>query len=305
MSELRVGISTPWDLPSLDGDAQKARLRAIADAGIDHVFTADHVSFVNGSGIDAPVRLAAMGGMEPRLGLYLGVFLLALRHPMVAARQISTLAELAPGRVTVGVGVGGEDRHEFEVCGIDPRTRGRRTDVALDLVRRLLDGETVDGDDEFFSLRAGEIRPAPRPRVPFVVGGRSDTAVERAGRLGDGWLAAWCSPQRFAAATAMAEEIGAAAGRQVDWQHGIQLWVGVGDDRASARAHVAEGMQNFYGIPFEAFEKYTPMGTADEIAESLLPYVEAGARVFNLTPRGPSGTAEFEAIAEVAARLRG
>ena len=102
MSDIRVGISTPWDLPSLDGDTQRDRLRAIADAGIDHVFTADHVSFVNGSGIDAPVRLAAMGGMEPRLGLYLGVFLLALRHPMVAARQISTLAELAPGNeVTV------------------------------------------------------------------------------------------------------------------------------------------------------------------------------------------------------------
>lgn len=303
MSDIRVGISTPWDLPSLDGDTQRDRLRAIADAGIDHVFTADHVSFVNGSGIDAPVRLAAMGGMEPRLGLYLGVFLLALRHPMVAARQISTLAELAPGRVTVGVGVGGEDRHEFEVCGVDPRTRGRRTDVAIDIVRRLLDGETVDGDEEFFPFREGVIRPIPRPAVPFVIGGRSDAAVERAGRLGDGWLGAWCSPRRFATAVEMAQRAG--ADRVVDWQHGIQLWVGVGDDRTAARGHVAKGMETFYGIPFEAFEKYTPMGTVDEIYDVLAPYLDAGARVFNLTPCGPSGEAELETIAAVAARLRG
>lgn len=304
MSEIRVGMSTPWDLAVLEPEAQRERLRAIADAGVDHVFTADHVSFVNGGGIDAPVRLAALGGMEPRLGLYLGVYLLALRHPMVAARQFATLAELAPGRVTVGVGVGGEDRHEFEACGIDPRTRGQRTDVALDLVRRLLDGETVDGDGEFFDFEAGAIRPTPQPRLPFVVGGRSDAAVERAGRVGDGWLAAWCSPGRFAAAVALAEETGAAAGRSVDWQHGIQLWIGVDHDRVSARDHVAAGMQNFYGLPFEAFEKYTPMGRADDVVEFLRPYVEAGATVFNLTPCGPSGPAELEAMAQIAAGLR-
>ena len=80
------------------------------------------------------------------VGLHVGVLLLALRHPMVAARQIATFAEYAPGRLTVGIGVGGEDRHEFEVCEVDPRTRGRQTDVALRLVRSLLDGETVDGD---------------------------------------------------------------------------------------------------------------------------------------------------------------
>ena len=72
MSDIRVGISTPWDLPSLDGDTQRDRLRAIADAGIDHVFTADHASFVNGSGIDAPVRLARIAHLGHTEGLLLG-----------------------------------------------------------------------------------------------------------------------------------------------------------------------------------------------------------------------------------------
>ena len=294
---LSVGISTPWDLWRLTPDAQRERLTAIADAGVDHVFTADHVSFHDGSGMDGIVQLAAMSGIEPRLDLQLGVFLLALRHPMVAARQIATLADAAPGRLTVGVGVGGEDRHEFEVCGVDPATRGRRTDVALELVRRLLDGETVDGDGVFFDFEAGRITPSPDPRVPFVVGGRSDAAVRRAGRLGDGWLATWCSSRRFGEAVAMAEEVG--ADRTVTWQHGLQLWAGVGSTPEEGRALVAKRMEGFYNMPFAPFEKYTPVGTAAHLAEFLAPYVEAGAACLNVTPCGPDPQTEFETVAEV------
>ncbi|MEM7324459.1 MAG: LLM class flavin-dependent oxidoreductase [Actinomycetota bacterium] len=295
--ELRVGITTPWGLPSLPPDAQREALAEIADAGIDFVFTSDHVSFHDGSGIDGIVRLATIGGLEPRLGLYLGVYLLALRHPMVAARQIATLAEFAGDRLVVGVGVGGEDRHEFEVCEVDPATRGRRTDVALDLVRRLLGGEAVDGDGEFFTFTDGRIRPTPRTPVPMTVGGRSDAALERAGRLGDGWLAAWCSARRLRAGIEAVEETG--RNRSVRWQHGIQLWVGVGSDPDDARGHIAGRMSDFYKLDFEMFARYTPLGTAEDIAEFLKPYVEAGATTLNLAPCGPDRRTEVETIARV------
>ena len=294
---LRVGVSTPWDLWDLAPAEQRARLARIADVGIDHVFTADHISFIDGSGMDGLVMLAAMSGLEPRLDLHVGVLLLALRHPMVAARQIASVAQAAPGRLTVGVGVGGEDRHEIEVCGVDPTTRGRRTDSALDIVRRVLAGERVDVDDEFFTLTDAVIKPVPTPRVPFLVGGRSDAAIARAGRLGDGWLAAWFSDRRFGEGARRAEEIG--ADRDVDWNHGLQVWVGVGRDIADARTHVAAGMEGFYKLPFRAFEKYTPMGNADQIADFLAPYVEAGAATLNLTPCGADRDTELETIAEV------
>ena len=269
----------------------------VADAGIDHVFTADHVSFRNGSGMDGLVTLAALSGLEPRLGLQVGVYLLALRHPMVAARQIATLAEAAPGRLTVGVGVGGDDRAEVEVCDIDPATRGRRTDAALEIVRTVLEGRTVDGDGEFFGFRGGKIRPVPDPPVPLVVGGRSDAALERAGWLGDGWLAAWCSPRRFAEGAARVEAVG--AGRDVDWQHGLQLWLGVGASPQEGRTHVAAAMERFYRMSFEPFERYTPCGTAEDVAEFLQPYVDAGAATLNLTPCGPDRTTEIATVAEV------
>ena len=292
-----VGVSVPWGLWGLPPDEQRRMLGEIADTGIDHVFTADHVSFRDGSGMDGLVTLAALSGLEPRLELHLGVYLLALRHPMVAARQIATLAEAAPGRLTVGVGVGGDDRHEVEVCDVDPATRGRRTDAALEIVRALLAGQTVDGDGEFFAFRDGTIRPVPDPAVPLVVGGRSDSALERAGRLSEGWLAAWCSPRRFAEGVARVEETG--AGRDVTWQHGLQLWLGVGESPAEGRGHVAATMERFYRMSFEPFERYTPCGTAADIAQFLQPYRAAGAVTLNLTPCGPDRATEIETVAEV------
>lgn len=294
---LQVGVTTPWNFSSMSPAQQRSTLGAMADAGIDHLFTADHVSFHGGNGMDGIVTLAALSGIEPRLNLHLGVFLLALRHPLVAARQIATLADAAPGRLTVGIGVGGEDRHEFEVCEVDPATRGRRTDVALDLVRRMLDGEAVDGDGEFYNFTDGRIKPSPSPRVPFLVGGRAPAALERAGRLSDGLLGIWSSPSRFADSVATVEHAG--ADRDVAWQHGMQIWVGIGDDRDDGRENVAGVMGRFYNMPFEPFAKYTPVGNPQQIAEFLAPYVEAGASTLNLTPCGPDPATAFEAIAQV------
>lgn len=274
-------------------------LGSIADSGIDHLFIADHVSFRGGSGNDGLVHLAALSGIEPRLNLYLGVFLLALRHPMVAARQVATLAEAAPGRLRLGIGVGGEDRHEFEVCEIDPATRGRRTDAAIQIVRALLEGDEVNWDDEFYSIPAGRILPTPKQPVPLIVGGRSNAALDRAGRFGDGWLGAWCSSRRFREGVDRVQTEAAKRGRSVPWQHGMQLWVGVGETNEAAKVTVAEGMAKFYKMPFAPFEKYTPCGTAQDIAEFMLPYVEAGATTLNLTPVGPDRATELATIAEV------
>src|SRR6185312_1125031 len=105
-------------------------------------------------------------------------------------------------------GVGGDDPRELELCGIDARERGARTSEALRCVRLLMTGEDIDFEGRFFKLQ-GAIRPAPAPPIPILVGGRSDAALVRAGRCGEGWLALWISPRRFEEAV---ERIEAAAG---------------------------------------------------------------------------------------------
>ena len=300
---LRVGGCVPWGLWEETPERQRELMGTVADAGIDFVFSADHVSFRDGSGTDGVVALAALSGLESRLGLLLGVYLLGLRHPMIAARQIATLAQAVPGRLVVGVGVGGEDRHEVEVCEVDPSTRGRRTDAALSIVRRLLAGETVDGDGEFFGFTGGKVLPVPEPAVSFMVGGRSEAALRRAGTLGDGWLGAWCSTERFSAGVAQVEAHAEQAGRSAG-THGLQLWAGVGDTPEQGLEYVAKKMSDFYKLDFAAFEKYTPTGTPEQIAEFLKPYVDAGAKTLCIATCGVDRETEIETVGQIAEMLK-
>jgi alkanesulfonate monooxygenase SsuD/methylene tetrahydromethanopterin reductase-like flavin-dependent oxidoreductase (luciferase family) len=192
----------------------------------------------------------------------------------------------------------------MEVCEIDPGTRGRRTNECLEVLRALLGGEPVQYSGEFIQLEDAWIRPAPDPPVPLTVGGRSDAAVRRAALLGDGWLATWCSPRRFAEVVTEIDQLASAAGRNgIAWRHGLQTWCGVDPDPARARAFVAEGMEQLYRIPFERFEKYTPYGTAEDVANFLAPYVDAGACDFNITAQAASSEAAIEATAEIRDRL--
>jgi len=283
---------------------RRSLLARVADAGLDHVFVADHVSFHTGFGMDGIVQSATLLASEERLRVQIGVYLLALRHPVLVARQLSTLCESAPGRLVLGVGVGGEDRRETLICGVDPATRGRRTDETLIALRALLSGQACSHRCEFFEFAEARIRPAPDPPVPIVIGGRSDAALRRAARLGDGWLGVWCSPARYAQVLARIGAEAEAAGRRgVRWRHGLQIWVGVDDDRARARERLAARMQSMYRIPFERFEKYSPSGAPAEIAEFIAPYVEAGCTSFNVMCVAPSSERAVDAVAELKERL--
>ena len=301
---IRVGVTPALDLWSRSWAQRRDVIEQVAESGIDHVFFADHVSFRTGHGHDGMVFAAGLANLHPTIGIYIGVYLLALRHPVPVARQLANLAEMAPGRVSFGVGVGGDDRHEVEVCGVDPSTRGRRTDESLEVVQRLLAGETVDHRGEFFDIEAARIIPTPSPEIPVYVGGRADAALRRAGRYARGWLGIWCSVDRYTAAVDLFASTAAEAGRSFLPDHGIQLWVGVGDDRDEAAGYVGRAMEGFYRVPFEKFERYTPYGTIDDIVEYLTPYVAAGCRHFNLTPCASSAEVGVETIAEVGRRLR-
>ena len=301
---VRVGVTPGIDIWTRPWEERCKAVNLVADAGIDHMFFADHVSFRIGHGHDGMVISAALANLHPTLGIYLGVYLLALRHPVPVARQLANLAEMAPGRISFGIGVGGDDRHEVEVCGVDPRTRGKRTDESLDVLQQLLSGATVDHQGEFFSFEQARIVPTPTPPIPFYVGGRSDAALRRAGRYANGWLGAWCSSQRYAEALTVFDHATEQAGRKIEADHGIQLWVGVGVDQTEAASFVGPAMEGFYRVPFEKFARYTPHGTIDDIVDFLAPYLEAGCRHFNLTPVATSAEAGIEAIGEVGDRLR-
>jgi alkanesulfonate monooxygenase SsuD/methylene tetrahydromethanopterin reductase-like flavin-dependent oxidoreductase (luciferase family) len=281
-------------------------LARAVDSQVDHLCVGDHVSFFVGAGSDGLTAATWLLAGQAVLPVYVGLYLLPLRHPVPVARQLATLAQLASGRLTLGVGIGGEDPHEMEVCGVNPKTRGRRMNESLEILRNLAAGKAVTFDGEFFSLHDALILPAPAPPIPLIVGGRSDAAVRRAARLGDGWLGIWVSPRRYATVRDQIDLQARDAGRDPGgFAHALNVWCGFGPTHEAARESLATQMRAFYQMPFEPFEPYSPYGTPEQVAEFLSPYIGAGCQAFNLIPCASNIHRAIEAVGEVQRLLTG
>jgi len=189
------------------------------------------------------------------------------------------------------------------VCGVDPRTRGRRMDESLQILRSLLEGEATTFHGECFDLDDARITPTPTNTIPILIGGRSDAALRRVAHYGDGWLGIWNSPQRFAQARATIAAEAECIGREVPSAHGMQVWCGIGDRAADARSGLSAAMEGFYTIPFERFERYSPYGSPEDVANFLEGYVEQGCASFNLIPIGVDSNTTFEGVVKIRALL--
>lgn len=257
MVEIRLGVDVHESVLTLGPIERRALLARVAAVGLDHVVVADHVSFHGGTGFDGMVSATAALASHDDLDVWVSVYQLALRHPLTVARQLASIAQVAPGRLTLGVGVGGEDRHEVSNCGVDPASRGRRMDESLEVLAALATGEPIDHDGAFFHLDAAAVLPAPRPRVPVLIGGSSEAAIRRTARYGDGWLGIFLSARRMAGIIEAVRGAAAAGGRHIDW-FGLHVWCGVDPQPGVGRSMLAERMQGLYDLPYERFENVTP-----------------------------------------------
>jgi alkanesulfonate monooxygenase SsuD/methylene tetrahydromethanopterin reductase-like flavin-dependent oxidoreductase (luciferase family) len=299
MANVRVGLF-PTVSPLIGSEDLRTVVDLAAEVGVDHLCVGDHVSFFVGAGSDGLTTATALLVAQADLPVYVALYLLPLRHPVPVARQLATLAQLAPGRLTLGVGIGGEDPHEIEICGVDPKTRGRRMDESLQILRGLSDGTPVTFDGEFFSLHDALILPAPSPPVPLIIGGRSDAAVRRAAKFGDGWLGIWVSARRYGGVREQIAREAVDTGRDANaFEHALNVWCGFASSREEARKPLATQMQDFYQMPFEPFERYSPYGTPEQVAEFLSPYIEAGCSRFNVIPCADDVDRAIAAVGEV------
>jgi probable F420-dependent oxidoreductase len=186
-----------------EGGAAVARLaREIERIGYDQLDMFDHVVMghpVEGRArslypaampiLEALMTLSYAAAVTSRIGLGTEVLVLPQRQPVLVARQVATLDTLSGGRVRLGVGIGWQEA-EYEALGERFATRGRRMDEAIGVLRACWRDASIDADGPSYRMRAIALEPKPpqRERLPIWIGGNSDAALRRTGRLGDGWL---------------------------------------------------------------------------------------------------------------------
>jgi probable F420-dependent oxidoreductase len=292
----RYGVFLPSFAASAPVDPR--RLQRVATRaeklGFAHLWVGDH--FVWNVGMLAPLAvLAHVAAVTERIGLGTGVYLLPLRHPVVAAKDVASVDVLSGGRLILGVGVGGESAEEYAAVGVELDRRGERIDESIAQLRSLLAQEAKPLPGAFTSVPPVTLAPPPaQPRVPLWVGGRAQAVVERAAATGDGWFPVWVSPRRYREAR---EEIVARRGGADGFAFALNIFTAVGADREAARAVLAGHMQSAYGLPFEKFEKYAAFGSPDDVAEVLEGYLQAGVTDVALNLAGPDPEGQLEQLA--------
>lgn len=228
--------------------------------------------------------MAALAGRTRRLKFGMNVVSLALREPLLLAKQCATIDVLSEGRLLPAFGVGSPQGPEWAAMAIDTATRGRRTDEALEIITRLWREERVDFAGRHHTLRGAAISPRPaQAELPLWIGGASDAAVRRTARWGTGWQAGSETPAECAAILARVRIAAAAAGRTIDEDHygaGFYFWLGSPEDaapRAAAEALRARGRDP---------DRVLVAGDAEAIETRIAAYVAAGVTKFICRPLG-------------------
>lgn len=299
-----MGLRVPAPVFPRGAQAVADFVAAAEDAGLDRLCIGDHVTFQGGQGFDALINAAALAVASRRVHIETAVYLLPLRHPVPVARQVVSIAELAPGRFRFGVGIGGEDPQEMLACGVDPASRGRRMNEALPMVRGLLRGEEMTCTGPHFPIERVCFASLAAADVPILVGGRSPAALRRAGRFGDGWLGLWVTPERFRGSCMDIATAALSEGRgNVCWQHAMHVWCGFDSKADVARDRLAAAMEGLYRTPYEKFARYSPAGRPADVAAFLQGYVDAGCRSFNLLAVAADDQAAIDGARTVRALL--
>jgi probable F420-dependent oxidoreductase len=172
---------------------------------------------------DAPDPLAGLSyaaGRTRKLKLGTSVLVVPGRNPVVLAKELASIDRLSRGRLLPAFGLGVADRGEQQAFGVAREERAAWFDEAVPLIRRLWSEDDVHHDGPRFHLEGVTVRPRPAQQPPEIwLGGIAPSELRRVGRLGEGWLPSFCTPDDAARARPVVEETAAAQGRMIDPGH--------------------------------------------------------------------------------------
>lgn len=275
------------------------------EGGVDSLWQTDRL-ISREAILECMVTMGALAGRTKRIKFGMNVVSLALRDPVLAAKQCATIDMLSGGRLLPGFGIGSPMAPEWAALDIDTKTRGRRTDEALIIVRRLWTEASVDFQGAYWTLKGASIAPRPvQTELPIWIGGGSDAAIKRTGQYGTGWQGGPEIPAEVAPIVAGIKGATQSFGRSIDEDHyGAAFPFRFGTAEGSGMERLMEAYRKRTNKdPLD----YFVFGDADAIIARLAAYIEAGASKFIMRPlaRGDEDmmTQTQRLIAEVLPRV--
>jgi probable F420-dependent oxidoreductase len=260
---MRFGLTSANAGRGASRDGATAFPQLAEELGFESMWTAEHVVVPSGYRSEYPydesgkmaggqesfdltdplIWVAFVAAVTERIKLGTGVLILPQRNPVIEAKSVASIDVLSGGRMLLGVGVGWL-REEYDAIGSSFEDRGRRMDDWIATMRALWTSEKATVHNEHFSFEDCISRPAPvRGTVPIIVGGESDAAARRAGRLGDGYMPASREVDEVARSIATMRRAAEEAGRDPD---AIELTAGAlnapNDDELCSRIEGLAGL---------------------------------------------------------------
>ena len=301
-AELQIGFITG----APDAEAARATAELADRLGYDSLWVGDHVAFAIPI-LDPLLQLAQLAAFSTRVTLGTSVYLLPLRHPVTTAKQVATLDNLCGGRLVFGVGVGGEFPGEYAACGVPLKERGARLSEAIPLLRDLVRGQKVTGDGRFYPFPETQLLPAsPQPGGPPIwCGGRSAGALDRMGRIADGWVSYVVTPDMYRTGLDSIAKAAETAGRVLErFDTGHLLFMRIDDTREEALENATAHLSRRYAMDFRrAADRYSALGRPEDVAERIHAFREAGLRHVILDLVGPMADRD-EQLERFAAEVR-
>jgi probable F420-dependent oxidoreductase len=284
--KIRIGIGTAAAASNPDTLAEI--VRGIDELGFDSLWLSE---VLTGPVLDPMIGLAWAAASNPRLKIGTTA-LLPGRHVLRLAKQLASLDALSRGRLLVTLVPGLTYPPEREAIGVEPKQRGAVIDEALPLLRRLWAGETVSHDGIAGHFKDVRLSPLPvQQPLEVWLGGTAPAALERCGRLSDGWLPSLCTPEEAAAGRVVIEAAAARAGRAISSEHfGLSIGYATAPiDPATARTMTARRPRSV---------ELTPVGLP-AVRDKLQRFIDVGFSKFVLRPIAAptSWRAELDALA--------
>ena len=288
MSELKFGIALNEGADSMADEARRAEA-----LGFDSVWVGEHVVWHHPIH-DGLMVMAAAASVTKHIRLGTAILLLSLKHPVLVCKAVTTLDHISGGRVSLGVGIGGEYPKEFEAMGVPVKERGPRVDEAIRLMKRLWAEDSVTFEGRFFSVEDVGLEPHPvqRPHPPVLIGGRRK-ALRRTALYGDGWMPYMYSPEMYREDWKRIEEMAGEAGRDPsEIERTVWVPICVADSYEAAAKMSSKALGGDYGQSFDAIvRKYAVLGTPQDCAARIKEYIEAGAEHIIMSPSAPGDEA--------------